>query len=75
MFATIGSLLLALCGLPEAYRAFKLKRCDVGYGMLLSWLIGELFLIVFAIQTTQYVLLINYLTNVLFIAIMLYYKR
>lgn len=75
MFATIGSVLLACCGAPEAYRAFKLKRCDVGYGMLLSWLIGELFLIVFAIQTTQYVLLINYLTNVLFIAIMLYYKR
>jgi uncharacterized protein with PQ loop repeat len=75
MIATIGSVLLALCGLPEALKAFKTKRCDVGYPMLLSWLIGELCLIVFALQTKQYMLLINYIANVLFVITMLYYKR
>ena len=75
MIAAIGSVLLALCGLPEAIRSFKLKRCDVGYPMLILWLLGELCLIVFAIQTTQYVLLINYFANVAFILVMLYYKR
>jgi uncharacterized protein with PQ loop repeat len=74
MIAAIGSILLALCGLPEAVRAFKLKRCDIGWGMLLMWLFGELCLVIFALQTKQYVLLINYFANILFLAIMIFYK-
>ena len=75
MFAAIGSILLALCALPECFRTIKNKRCDIGYGMLLSWLLGELCLVVFAIQTFQYILLINYFSNILFIGIMLYFKE
>jgi uncharacterized protein with PQ loop repeat len=74
MIAAIGSILLALCALPEAIRSFKLKRCDIGWGMLLMWLFGELFLVVFALQTKQYVLLINYGANILFLAVMIFYK-
>jgi hypothetical protein len=75
VIAGIGSLMLALCGFPEALRAYKNKRCDVGYPMLLLWLFGELFLIVFAIQTRQFILLINYFANVIFVLVMLYYKK
>lgn len=74
MTAAIGSILLALCALPEAIRSFKLKRCDIGWGMLLMWLLGELCLVVFALQTKQYVLLINYFANILFLAVMIFYK-
>ena len=74
MIAAIGSILLAICGLPEALRAFKNKKCDVGWGMLLLWLLGEIFLIIFAFQTKQYILLINYLANIAFILVMIYYK-
>lgn len=70
----IGSVLLALCGLPEALRCIKLKRCDIGYGMLLMWLLGEICLVKFSFNTEQHILLINYLTNILFIGIMIYYK-
>jgi hypothetical protein len=75
MIAGLGSILLALCGFPEVLRCFKNKRCDIGYPMLLLWLIGELLLIVFAIQTKQFILLINYFANVIFVLIMLYYKK
>lgn len=74
MFATIGSFLLAICGLPEAYRAHKLKHCGVGWSMLLLWLVGELCLVAFALQSRQYILLVNYFANILFILIMVYYK-
>lgn len=74
MIAAIGSVLLALCALPEAIRSFKLKRCDIGWGMLSMWLAGEICLVIFALQTVQYVLLINYFANILFLVIMVFYK-
>jgi len=74
MFATIGSVLLALCGLPEAIRAYRTKTCSVGITMLLMWFIGEICLVIFAIQTKQYILLINYIANLIFVYIMLHYK-
>lgn len=70
----IGSVLLALCGLPEAVSAYREKRCGIGWGMLLMWLFGELLLTVFALQTKQYVLLINYIANLIFLGVMLRYK-
>lgn len=70
----IGSVLLAACGLPEAIRCYKNKRCDIGYGMLLSWLIGEVCLVFYSVETGQFVLLINYLANIMFISVMLYFK-
>lgn len=42
--------------------------------MLLMWFIGEIFLIIFAVQTAQYVLLLNYVANVVFLVVMIYYK-
>lgn len=72
--ALLGSILLALCGLPEAIRSYRTKHCMVGWGMLNMWLLGEICLVVFAFDTKQYVLLLNYFSNIFFIAIMIYYK-
>jgi hypothetical protein len=74
MIAAVGSVMLAICALPEAIRAFQQKSCSLGWGMLLLWLFGEICLIVFALQTRQYVLLINYGANVAFLAVLIYYK-
>lgn len=74
MFETVGSVLLALCALPEVVRTIRNKRCDIGHGMLLAWLIGEVCLVVFALQTKQYVLLINYIANLLFVLVLYWYK-
>ena len=74
MIATIGSILLALCGAPEAYKCYKEKSCGIGWPMLSTWFAGEVLLIIFAIQTKQYVLLINYFANLAFLLIMMRYK-
>jgi len=74
MIVTMGSILLAICGLPEAITSYKTKRCNIGWGMLLCWLLGEILLSVFAIQSRQYVLLINYFTNLTILGIMIKYK-
>jgi uncharacterized protein with PQ loop repeat len=74
MFVTIGSVLLAICGLPEAIIAYRTKNCTIGIVMLLMWFIGEFCLVIFALQTKQYILLINYIANLIFVYIMIYYK-
>ena len=74
MIATLGSVLLAFCGVPEAYSCYKNKYCGIGYPMLLMWLFGEILLIIFALQTAQYFLLINYIANLAFVSVMLRYK-
>ena len=75
MIAGIGSILLALCGAPEAVKCLRAKKCDIGWFMLLMWLFGEILLVIYAIQTKQFILLINYFSNILFVLIMIYYKK
>jgi uncharacterized protein with PQ loop repeat len=74
MYETIGSFLLAFCGVFEAFKAFKTKTCTIGYPMLLTWFIGEICYVIFAIKTRQYILLVNYGANIVFVYLMLYYK-
>ena len=74
MLAMIGSIALATCGVPEAIKAYETEECTIGYTMLLLWLVGEICLVIYVIQTSQYVLLINYGFNILLVSIMLYYK-
>lgn len=66
--------MLALCGLPEAIRSTKNKRCEIGWGFLLLWLGGEVGLLVYELQTMAIPRLINYGLNIVFISIMIYWK-
>ena len=70
----ISGIMLALCGLPEAVRSIKNKRCDIGWGFLLLWLGGEVGLLVYELQTMAIPRLINYGLNIVFISIMIYWK-
>jgi uncharacterized protein with PQ loop repeat len=75
MLGWIGSLLLGICALPETIRTIKDNRCHVGWGMLLLWYSGELFVffhVFFNIHDLA--LLTNYLLNIILITIMLIYK-
>ena len=73
-FSLIGSILLAICGLPIAYEAWKSKSSDVNLPFLLIWLSGEIFTWVYVIYKEEWYLTINYSFNILFIGIVLYYK-
>lgn len=71
----IGSILLAICGIPEAIRAFINKRCEIGWLMLISWFLGEvLFLTYLLSKFFAWQSIINYGTNILAILVLLYYK-
>jgi uncharacterized protein with PQ loop repeat len=70
----ISGLMLAFCGLPEAIRSVRNKRCDVGWGLLTMWMLGEIGLLIYEFKTMAIPRLINYTCNIIFISIMIYWK-
>ncbi len=70
----VSGIMLALCGLPEAINCYFRKRCDIGWGLLLMWLGGEIGLLVYEIPTMAMPRVINYVCNIVFISVMIYYK-
>lgn len=70
----IGSFLLAACGAPLAIEAYKKKRSDINIWFLLSWYVGELFMLAYALKFKSGQLNFNYIANIIFISIVLYYK-
>jgi uncharacterized protein with PQ loop repeat len=71
----IGSILLAFCGLPQAWESYKTKSSDgLTWGFLIMWGVGELFTIVYIIPKWHWPLIFNYTANIIFISIITYYK-
>lgn len=71
----IGSLLFAICGAEEAWKAWKTKQCNIGYFLLTTWWLGEILTLIAIInQAPMGYLLFNYGLNLAFVSIMLYYK-
>jgi len=74
----IGGFLLAICGVPQAYKSYSEKNSDgVSLGFILFWLVGEIFTMVYTIGKTSFdmiPLILNYVFNILLISIILYYK-
>jgi hypothetical protein len=74
-FGWIGSFLLACCGAPEAYLAWKRRRSDLSWIFLAMWGVGELcVLIPVLFEIKVGFLLLNYIANVIFISVICYYK-
>jgi uncharacterized protein with PQ loop repeat len=70
-----GSILLAFCGLPQAYHSYKFKNSDgMTWGMLLMWGFGELLTIIYILPKFYLPLLFNYTANLVFIGIIVFYK-
>ena len=71
----IGSLLLALCGLPQAIESYKTKSSEgLTWGFILMWFIGELCTFAYIIPKMDFPLLVNYSANIIFLIIIIYYK-
>lgn len=71
----LGSLLFAVCSWPLAYDSFK-RRTAVGikWSFVVIWFLAALFSAVYAVGVQKYVLLPNYLSGGLGIAVVLYIK-
>jgi uncharacterized protein with PQ loop repeat len=71
----IGAIAFAVCGAPQAWQSYKTKTAEgVSSLFLYLWLIGEIATIIYVIPKGHLPLLFNYLANLVFISIILYYK-
>jgi hypothetical protein len=70
----VGSFLLAICGLFEAINCWRRGICDSSLMFILSWLIGEVFCLMYVLPKMDYPLIFNYSFNIMFVAVMLKYK-
>lgn len=74
-FGFIGGIMLSICSVPEAIKSYREKKCDIGWGMLLLWLGGEIGLLVYEVKTMALPRLINYFLNLLCILVLVFYKK
>ena len=71
----LGSICLAICGIPQAYQSYKDKHSDgISWGFVLLWAFGEVFALAYVYDKLDLPLLLNYATNILILAVILYYK-
>ena len=71
----IGSILLAVCGLPEAYASWKRGYSFVSSWFLFMWFFGEVFTLVYVVDKLDIPLILNYGLNIIFIGIIIRYKH
>ena len=71
----LGSICLAICGIPQAWQSYKEKHSEgISWGFILLWTFGELFALAYVYDKLDLPLLLNYATNILILAVILYYK-
>lgn len=71
----LGSICLAICGVPQAWMSYKEKHSEgISWAFILLWAFGEAFALAYVYNKLDLPLVMNYLTNILIVAIILYYK-
>jgi len=71
----LGSICLAVCGIPQAWQSYKDKNSDgISWGFVILWAFGEVFALVYVYDKLDLPLLLNYATNILILGVILYYK-
>ena len=71
----LGSICLAICGIPQAWQSFKDKHSHgISCGFVLLWAFGEIFALAYVYDKLDLPLLLNYATNILILGVILYFK-
>lgn len=71
----IGSILLAFCGLPQAWESYKTKSsAGLTWGLLSMWFTGEIITFIYILPKLDLPLIFNYGANIVFLAIIVFYK-
>lgn len=71
----LGSICLAICGIPQAWQSYKDKNSDgISWGFILLWAFGEVFALAYVYDKLDLPLVLNYATNILILGVILYYK-
>lgn len=71
----IGSICFAICGLPQAIASWQQGHSDgISWLFLGLWFTGEVLTLIYVMPKRQWPLIFNYVCNLVFIAIVMYYK-
>lgn len=71
----IGGALFAFCAVPQAWKSYKDGNAySVSWGFLNMWLLGEICTLIYVFPKGHMPLLFNYVANIAFIFVILYYK-
>jgi uncharacterized protein with PQ loop repeat len=77
----IGAILFALCGIPQAWKVYRTKKCrDISLIFLLMWFIAEILTIIYILYDNtingkyQLPLLVNYIFNIVIVGYLLVVK-
>lgn len=71
----IGSISLAICGLPQCIMSIKQGHSNgISLGFLLLWTIGEILTLVYILPKLDIPLLLNYSANIIFLTVIWKYR-
>lgn len=71
----VGSICLALCGIPQAITCYKQGHSEgIAPMFLWLWVLGEVFAAGYIIATQNWPLIVNYAVNTVVVGIILKYK-
>jgi uncharacterized protein with PQ loop repeat len=71
----IGSILFAICAIPQAIECIKSGHSrGLNWFFLIAWAFGEIFTVIYVWPKQDWILLGNYFFNSGCVAVMLYYK-
>jgi uncharacterized protein with PQ loop repeat len=76
LFGWLGSFCLAICALPQAIKSIRDGHSNgLSYGLLILWFAGEVFTLLYICRSIHSLpLLLNYISNILFLLIIFKYK-
>lgn len=75
VIAWIGSILLALCGIPQAIKSFREKHADgLSVVFILMWFGGEILVLIYTLHLRDWALVFNYAANIALISVLVRYK-
>lgn len=71
----VGSFLLAICGIPQAWQSYKQGHSDgISSGLLWLWGVGEILTLLYVFHLQNAALILNYACNLASISVILYFK-
>ena len=75
ILAWIGATCFAFSALPQVIKCVQEKNAHgVSWGLLGLWMGGEICLFLYILPEQKWALLVNYIFNIIFISIIIYYK-
>ena len=71
----VGSMLLAICAIPQAYKSLtERKTSGISSSFLWMWFIGEWFALIYVFNENYSLpLIMNYVANIAFIAVIMWF--